>query len=169
MSRQYDIGGEAVTVGARPDASQPDGFIVTIGDRVLRVTARRAVDGSLALDLPGAASVRAVVSPDPSRAGSRWITVGARTTVIHEADVSGGGAEHGGGLEAPMPGTVLEVCVAEGDSVEAGATLLVVEAMKMEHAIKAPRAGVVARIAATEGDTVTPGTPLVVLDEVAEE
>ncbi len=50
-------------------------------------------------------------------------------------------AAHGGGLTTPLPGVVVSVAVKEGDTVTAGQTLLVIEAMKMEHAIKAPRAG----------------------------
>ncbi|MGW0120261.1 acetyl/propionyl/methylcrotonyl-CoA carboxylase subunit alpha [Streptomyces sp. NPDC003327] len=71
------------------------------------------------------------------------------------------GARHGGAdtLAAPMPGTVTVVKVAVGDEVEAGQSLLVVEAMKMEHVISAPHAGTV-----TELD-VTPGTA-VAMDQV---
>ena len=43
--------------------------------------------------------------------------------------------EHHGGLVAPMPGVVLEVLVSAGESVEAGQTLMILEAMKMEHRI----------------------------------
>ena len=48
---------------------------------------------------------------------------------------------HAGSLTTPLPGVVVSVAVKEGDTVTAGQTLLVIEAMKMEHAIKAPRAG----------------------------
>ncbi|MEZ5927452.1 MAG: biotin/lipoyl-containing protein [Parvularculaceae bacterium] len=46
-------------------------------------------------------------------------------------------------MTAPMPGVITLLKAAPGDSVEAGATLLVMEAMKMEHAIKAPHDGVI--------------------------
>ncbi|MGW5093462.1 acetyl-CoA carboxylase biotin carboxylase subunit [Streptomyces nodosus] len=62
-------------------------------------------------------------------------------------------------LTAPMPGTVTVVKVAVGDEVTAGQSLLVVEAMKMEHVISAPHAGTVAEL------DVTPGTT-VVMDQV---
>ncbi|MET9377107.1 biotin carboxylase N-terminal domain-containing protein [Streptomyces sp. NPDC002992] len=66
------------------------------------------------------------------------------------------GARHGGAdtLAAPMPGTVTVVKVAVGDEVEAGQSLLVVEAMKMEHVISAPHAGTVTELDATPGSTV---------------
>ncbi|WP_267243963.1 acetyl/propionyl/methylcrotonyl-CoA carboxylase subunit alpha [Streptomyces sp. PR69] len=66
------------------------------------------------------------------------------------------GAAHAGAdtLAAPMPGTVTVVKVAVGDEVEAGQSLLVVEAMKMEHVISAPHAGTVAELDVTPGATV---------------
>jgi len=63
-------------------------------------------------------------------------------------------------LAAPMPGKVVRVLVAEGDTVEAGQGLLVVEAMKMQNEIKAPRSGRVVALAAREGTTVAAGDPL---------
>ncbi|MFI7359216.1 acetyl-CoA carboxylase biotin carboxylase subunit [Streptomyces avidinii] len=66
------------------------------------------------------------------------------------------GAGHGGAdtLAAPMPGTVTVVKVAVGDRVTAGQSLLVVEAMKMEHVISAPHAGTVTELDVTPGTTV---------------
>lgn len=69
-----------------------------------------------------------------------------------------------GGLEAPMPGKVTAVKAREGQAVRKGEEILVVEAMKMENAIRAPRDGTVRRIAAKVGDMVAPGSVLVELD-----
>jgi len=78
-------------------------------------------------------------------------------------------AEHGGtvagGLVAPMPGTVLAVHAAAGDTVAAGQLLMIVEAMKMEHRITAPRAGTLREVRARPGDQVSGGDLLAVLDE----
>jgi propionyl-CoA carboxylase alpha chain len=68
-----------------------------------------------------------------------------------------------GSLVAPMPGIVLRVNVAVGDTVAAKDELLVLEAMKMEHRITAPVAGTVATIHVAAGDNVAAGTPLIVL------
>jgi acetyl-CoA/propionyl-CoA carboxylase biotin carboxyl carrier protein len=68
---------------------------------------------------------------------------------------AGGGGE--GAVTSPMQGAVLSVEVAEGDHVEAGKVLAIVEAMKMENEITAPRAGVVSELAVAPGDAVAPG------------
>jgi biotin carboxyl carrier protein len=77
-------------------------------------------------------------------------------------DVSGGG----GALEirAIIPGRVASVAVTAGDSVEAGQTLLAVEAMKMQNELRAPRSGIVSRVPAAIDSTVDVGDVLVVLE-----
>jgi propionyl-CoA carboxylase alpha chain len=74
-------------------------------------------------------------------------------------------AAQAGSLLAPMPGTVVRVEVAVGDHVPAGATILAIEAMKMEHAIRAPAAGVVAGLPVAVGTQVDSGSVLAVLDD----
>ncbi|MEV0121982.1 acetyl-CoA carboxylase biotin carboxylase subunit [Streptomyces sp. NPDC050703] len=76
------------------------------------------------------------------------------------------GAAHAGAdaLTAPMPGTVTVVKVATGDRVSAGQSLLVVEAMKMEHVISAPHAGTVTELDVTPGSTVAMDQVLAVVD-----
>jgi acetyl-CoA/propionyl-CoA carboxylase biotin carboxyl carrier protein len=71
------------------------------------------------------------------------------------------GAAAAGSLEAPMPGTVLLVRVANGDAVEEGDLLLVLESMKMELEITAPHAGSVEGLELAVGDSVALRQPLV--------
>jgi biotin carboxyl carrier protein len=74
-------------------------------------------------------------------------------------------AEAHGGLKAPMPGKVTSVMVAEGDMVERGQLLLVLEAMKMEHRIDAPWAGTIKALNVNEGDQVANGAMLIVMQQ----
>ena len=74
---------------------------------------------------------------------------------------------HAGDLHAPMAGKIIHVLVQPGEHVKAGATLLILEAMKMEQQITAPQDGVVIRLLCREGDQVTAGTELVVLEPAA--
>ena len=66
-------------------------------------------------------------------------------------------------VTSPMPGTILSINVAAGDTVKRGQVLMVLEAMKMENEILAPRDGTVAQVAVSKGSTVDTGALLVVL------
>lgn len=66
-----------------------------------------------------------------------------------------------GELEAPMPGTILEIKVKEGQEVKKGEPLLILEAMKMENIIKAPADAVVSGIFVTEGQNVNKGERII--------
>jgi len=70
-----------------------------------------------------------------------------------------------GSLVAPLPGMVRRVAVRQGERVEAGALLVVLEAMKTEHRVTAPRGGVVAEVPVAEGDEVGVGMVLAVVEE----
>ena len=72
-----------------------------------------------------------------------------------------GAAEGAGTVLSPMPGRVLKVLVAEGDVVEAGAALVVVEAMKMENELVSLRAGTVRKIHVAPGQNVESGARLI--------
>lgn len=65
-----------------------------------------------------------------------------------------------GSLTAPMPGKVFKVLTKVGEKVKLGQTLLILEAMKMEHPIKADKDGTVAKLLYAEGDLVQGGMPL---------
>ena len=79
----------------------------------------------------------------------------------HEA---GAAAAHDGDIIAPMPGKVIAVDVAQGDTVTAGQRLMVLEAMKMEHALTAPFDGTVTELAASEGAQVQVEAVLAVVE-----
>jgi acetyl-CoA/propionyl-CoA carboxylase biotin carboxyl carrier protein len=66
-------------------------------------------------------------------------------------------------IVSPMQGTVLSVAVADGDPVEAGQVICIVEAMKMENEVRAPHAGTVAELSVEAGQPVTTGQVICVL------
>jgi 3-methylcrotonyl-CoA carboxylase alpha subunit len=70
-----------------------------------------------------------------------------------------------GGCIAPMPGKVIELRVAEGDAVQAGQVLLIMEAMKMEHTVTAPHDGTVGAVSVAAGDQVDADALLVVVEQ----
>ena len=93
-----------------------------------------------------------------------WIHLNGRTYKWERIEPGSSGAEDEGGLVAPMPGKVLEVLVAQGDIVQAGTPLMVLEAMKMEHRIVAAADGTVVAVHYEAGDQVAQGAVLLDLE-----
>ncbi len=92
-----------------------------------------------------------------------WAAVDGRVYVFEHAseDEYGSGGASENSVAAPMPGKVIKVLVNNGDEVEEGQAVLIVEAMKMEHTLRAPKAGVVQELHCEEGQQVDAGIPLV--------
>ena len=91
----------------------------------------------------------------------------ARASLRERATRAGAAAGGGGGaleIRAIIPGRIASVAVTPGDSVDAGQTLLAVEAMKMQNELRAPRGGTVMRVPAAVGATVEVGDVLVILE-----
>ncbi|MFH7564484.1 acetyl/propionyl/methylcrotonyl-CoA carboxylase subunit alpha [Oceanimonas smirnovii] len=95
-----------------------------------------------------------------------WLFYQGQRFDLRKVADEAGATQHsaGGSLTAPMPGLVAELKVAEGDRVAEGQTLLVLEAMKMEHPIRAPMAGTVAAIHFRAGEQVSEGDELLRLE-----
>ena len=93
-----------------------------------------------------------------------WVHLNGRTYKWERIEPGSSGTEDEGGLVAPMPGKVLEVLVAQGDVVEAGTPLMVLEAMKMEHRIVAAADGTVVAVHYEAGDQVAQGAVLLDLE-----
>lgn len=138
-----------------------DGFSVTIDGEQIAVSLRHLSDG-IEITCDGAVST-AHFTYDASN-----VTVfmdGAHEFGIVDPLASAGGSDGGGDdVRAPMPGLVKAISAAVGDTVEEGAALAMMEAMKMEHTLKAPRAGVIAEINASPGDQVDEGAVLIALE-----
>ncbi|MBM3561376.1 MAG: biotin/lipoyl-binding protein, partial [Alphaproteobacteria bacterium] len=154
------------------------------GEREVAVTARRAgegwsiaIDGATALTAVGVALAGTAVSAslDGQRRqagvvahdGALFVHLdGAAWRLVRKPELGGAAGREAaaGSLSAPLSGKVVRVAVAEGDAVTRGQTLMVLEAMKMEHAIAAPADGQVAAIHFAAGDQVAEGAELLRLE-----
>ena len=94
-----------------------------------------------------------------------WVHIDGHIFCIEKTEAGSADGDSDGGMTAPMPGKILEVKVANGQSVTAGELLLVMEAMKMEHRIVAPSDGVITMVNFSTGDQVQQGDILVEMGE----
>ena len=89
-----------------------------------------------------------------------WIHHSGHIYTLERIEPGASADEQHGGLVAPMPGTVLEVLVSEGQSVEAGQTLMILEAMKMMNEIKSEFSGTVLSVNVENSEPVEYGQSL---------
>ncbi len=149
---------------------QPDGSYTAYvgrGDlpgRPYRLQAAQLQNGGWLLTLDG----QRVVACVAAQGDTRYVNTGGQTFTLTVPDkrqsrrkASGGSGE----LTAQMPGQVLDVQVAEDDTVERGQTLMILEAMKMEIRVTAPEDGVVKRLLVSKGDVVERGQVLLEMGE----
>lgn len=150
-----DLEGEDA-VGVRVDG---DWTHVRIGERTHSFERLVLQDGGNALRLEDGRIVRVDCSGDfPNvRVSVNGAHLDLRVRPERDTWLKSAGGRMGGGdgtLSVSMPGRVVKILAADGDSVEAGAGVLIVEAMKMENEVKAPFAGIVRDIRVEEGDSV---------------
>lgn len=173
MIREFDIDGERVS--ARAEALGDGRFRIVLGDGAAReVSARRLADGRLHFVLDGGRSHTALVAPHGGRdSGATQVRLdGGRTFVLqqHRSRREGAGGPGGdGSILSPMTGTLLSVSVSVGDQVEAGTTVAVLSAMKMEHKLEAPVSGEVVEVGAEAGATIDQGAIVVRIEPAAKE
>lgn len=165
-------------------------FVVQVGDSTLEVevttdaegNAQAVVDGEL-LSVRNHGTERTIVravggteqvavvlddarAPTLAAVGGVAHGVVVKTKAEHERDEALGSALGGAGsgrLAAPMPGRVVKILVASGDTVELGQPLIIVEAMKMENELAAPIAGTIESIDVETGQAVDAGQALCVV------
>lgn len=181
-------GHEPVQVGLRPCGTATELTFGHIGEGARPPAPDSGSCGPLG-PLPGSAETARIITADERRvtlelAGvthafahaaspdGRWFGRDGDTWHVRdhdpvEASLTGAARSGADTLAAPMPGTVTVVKVAVGDEVAAGQSLLVVEAMKMEHVISAPHAGTVTELDVTAGTTVAMDQVLAVVTPVA--
>lgn len=157
---EVELGAEGVRVDGRPvraglehvDGSPLCSLIAD--DRTHRIVAERGGAGRWRLGLRGS-----VVEVD---------VVDERTKAIREMAGSGAAPSGPAPIVAPMPGMVVKIEVAEGDRVQAGQGVAIVEAMKMENELRSAGAGIVTRVHVRQGDAVEKDQVLVDLAPLEE-
>lgn len=95
-----------------------------------------------------------------------WIHLDGRIHILSIDEHGAGGSDDSGGMTAPMPGKVLELLCNVGDTVESGQTLIVMEAMKMEHRIAANGSGKIVAIHHQVGEQVDAGAVLIDIEDM---
>jgi pyruvate carboxylase subunit B len=185
------IGERAITVETpEPDGpaerASVDGVEAALDWRAVGGALARVVDGARAGHfslLVGQASYDVYAldlgeAPDSDGERAFEITVRGRTYPVRLRDERAralrqltGGARHSGDavIRAPMPGLVSNVLAEEGQPVERGQPVVVLEAMKMENDLTTPRAGVVKSVRVAKGQTVSQGDTLVVIGDAPSE
>ena len=173
-----------VPSGWRNNYHSPQWVEYTVGERDLRVEYRHLGDDHFSVWLDGEERDLRVVSWDEPylvfedgrhRQRARVIFDGARV-FVHSPSFDAALqrkprfpdkslAIPAGGCIAPMPGKVIELRVAEGDTVQAGQVLLIMEAMKMEHTVTAPHDGSVTTVSVAAGDQVDADALLAVVEQ----
>ena len=158
------VGDATETVDVSGDSGR---YRVVIGDRVWEVDARRIADTTFSLLIDGASYLVDVGVAQ----GARVVQLRGLSFLVEVEEemryrLRGGAAAAGarGTVRAPLPGRITHVAVKPGDAVQAGDTLLVIEAMKMENEFKAGAAGTVREVRVEPGQPVNAGDVLVVID-----
>jgi 3-methylcrotonyl-CoA carboxylase alpha subunit len=121
------------------------------------VSAVAMPDGTLTIDFGG---VRSHATVARTASGLTVFAGGTSHRLDFEKSAAFDEEDPSGRLVSPLPGSVIEVLVSRGETVEKGQALMIVEAMKMEHTIAAPKRGVVGQIYFAKGEQVAEGAQL---------
>ena len=174
----------AIPSGWRNNYHTPQFVEYAVGDREIRVDYRHLGDGRFTVSVGDVErDVRVVSWESPQltleEGAHRWrarMSFDGYRVYVHSSRFSVGLARKprfpdksraipAGGCVAPTPGKVIELRVAEGDTVRAGQVLMIMEAMKMEHSVTAPQDGQVAQLLVAAGDQVDADALLVIVSE----
>jgi geranyl-CoA carboxylase alpha subunit len=151
---EFTLNGEKRRVST--DARRPVARVTIDGDEY-EVDWTRIREGVVSLLLDGRSHTVQVARTDGGLTvdveGQHFV-LGTASRDDDSAVVAGAGHGGGGTIKAPMPGNVVKVMVAEGDEVEVGTSIVVVEAMKMEHEVRSGVDGTVKKVNVAAGDSV---------------
>jgi 3-methylcrotonyl-CoA carboxylase alpha subunit len=143
---------------------RPGGYVFELPQGRTSVRAQRLENGDIRIDIEGRQ-----VTGTVARIGTAitaFTSAGAAQFELVDPLIAGAEFDAAPGhLAAPMPGKVIQVSVKPGDAVKRGATLMVLEAMKMEHSIAAPMDGRIDRVFYKAGDLVEEGAELIAYAE----
>jgi 3-methylcrotonyl-CoA carboxylase alpha subunit len=158
--KQITIGDESLTLSVTKEGSS---FTVGRGERVDTIELLTIRPNEAEVRVAG----RVAWIPFVVTGTEVWFLYEGETYTIDVADKGARRKARAGdhSLAAPMPGVVLKINVAAGDAVKKGASLIVLEAMKMEHQILAPYDGVVKAVHCQAGELVQPGVDLVTMEK----
>jgi biotin carboxyl carrier protein len=161
---EYLVNGETVEV--KIDGGK-DQLQVSIGGESLALEACQLKDNLISMLADGKLR-RVFVVANLKRT---YVHIGGKVVIlddaVQESERQRSGAGSGaapGAITSPMPGNLIKVMVKEGDTVEEGQSLVIVEAMKMENEIRSPSQGVVKSVNFSVGDLVDAGVPIVELE-----
>jgi acetyl/propionyl-CoA carboxylase alpha subunit len=148
-------------------SDKPSGVIATIDGRRVEADAVKISPDVYSILLDG----RSLEVHVETLADGLLLHAGGREYRVEIVDPRSWRRSHGGKIDlqgrqqvsAPMAGKIVRVLIAQGQHVESGQGLLVVEAMKMQNEIRSPKSGTVERLAAREGETVNAGEVLAVI------
>jgi len=159
MDLQYQIGTEVVAV----KCELRDGVHhITFGDHTYDAKLEHTRSSEVAFTVDGAWHIAQVVNDGETR----YVAIAGHVIELKKPDPRRARRSHHHGedsLSASMPGQVAKLLVNEGDVVERGQTLLILEAMKMEIKIAAPHAGRVLKVLVRQGQVVDRGQGLIEL------
>ncbi|MCH7663004.1 MAG: biotin/lipoyl-binding protein [Chloroflexi bacterium] len=161
MKFNYRVGTELFDIALEKVAG---GYQAVVDGETYQVEVVRVQDGEIQLRVNGSQ-----IGVDwAERNGKLWVGINGMTYTFEKASagkrVGSSGSDGGNLVSAPMPGRVRAVFVTEGEQVERGQTLLLLEAMKMEMRILAPRAGRVIKLKVEAGQQVGKGDVLVAVE-----
>ncbi len=150
------------------DADRSRGvFHVAVGDRelTLHVTPQPdSQDYKITLNKRDYTAVLKPILPEPSSITSAAVSTTSRSPGrAQTSTASTHAAAELGAVVAPLPGRIIEVRVKEGDNIQAGDVVIVLEAMKMANEIRAAQAGLVSKVHVQAGTAVVKGQPLVTI------